>query len=101
MEVGSVFHRRGQRYEIVDEQPHYTQDDRSILLWRVRSHCADCGREFEFLTTKARARGNELNRRCPRHHSPGVPVDARPARAGRSLVNRPTSHELVRTGTDG
>jgi hypothetical protein len=82
MDIGTVFHRSGQRYEIIDDEPYYlARQDRCLLLWRVRSHCVDCDGEFDFLTTKTRARRTfSLNRRCERHHSPGKAVTPSQAR---------------------
>jgi hypothetical protein len=95
-EVGDVFHRRGQRYEVVDVHPHQTRDGRLVPLLRVCSHCADCSEPFEFSATASMIRrGVPLNRRCELHRRPGVPVNptarrrprswrAEPRRAGKS-----------------
>jgi hypothetical protein len=88
-----VFHRRGQRYEIVDVHTHRTRDDRLIPLHRLRSNCAECGRAFEFSVKPSTIqRGQGLNRRCDLHRRPGVPVDVaarRRSRGGRSRKRRP------------
>jgi hypothetical protein len=89
-EIGDVFHRRGQRYEVVDVHPHQTRDGRLVPLSRVCSHCADCSEPFEFSATSSMIRrGVPLNRRCELHRQPGVPVDPTARRRPRSRPAEP------------
>jgi hypothetical protein len=89
-EIGDVFHRRGQRYEIVDVHSHLTRDDRLVPLCRLRSHCAECGRPFEFSTRMSSIRrGGDLNRRCELHRRAGVPVEPTPRRRPRNRQAEP------------
>jgi hypothetical protein len=73
--TGTVIALSGQRYELIGQRPYRRQDGQltAVLTWR--SACADCGGAFT-LTTGLSVR--DLNRRCPAHHRPGVPV--RPSR---------------------
>jgi hypothetical protein len=74
----SEFHRRGQRYEIVDVYPHQTRDGRLVPLSRVCSHCADCNEPFEFSATSSMIRrGVPLNRRCELHGNLASPSTRR------------------------
>jgi hypothetical protein len=69
--AGTVIALSGQRYELIDQQPYRRQDGHQTIIPTWRSECADCGGLFT-LTTGLSV--GDLNRRCPRHHRPGVPV---------------------------
>lgn len=60
----------GQSYWLVRTEPHRCRDGRMTALSVFRSHCAVCGHPFE---AKAPAgSGKYLNRRCEKHHRPGI-----------------------------
>ena len=71
--VGTVLMRDGQRYVVVDTQPHRRKDGTPTTLIVWRSHCSDCGQPFELTTPLAT---KWPNRRCPRHRAPGRAVTA-------------------------
>lgn len=76
MEIGHTFTRRGQRYVLRGFINHVTADDRWVVLADVSSWCADCGARFDFrITRSAITKWGFLNRRCPKHHSPGRPAN--------------------------
>lgn len=72
--VGTVFMRAGQRYELIRQAPYQRRDGRLSVLLTWRSHCAECGELFHITTGLAT---QAVNRRCPKHHQPRVPVDGR------------------------
>lgn len=71
-EIGTVLMREGQRYELLRQKPHVRKDGQPTILLVWRSHCADCGGVFEIMTGLI-SKGC-INRRCPKHHSPGRAV---------------------------
>ena len=60
---------KGQRYVVVDTTERRTSKNRVVVVERLRSHCAQCGAEFEFDRC---ANGSPyFNRRCSEHKRPG------------------------------
>jgi hypothetical protein len=64
---------KGQRYELIGDQPHTRRDATTTTLTVWRSHCPTCGEPFE-TRTPARAGKFEPGRRCQRHKRPGARV---------------------------
>lgn len=77
IQAGDDLVDRGQRYEVVGFVAHRVEDGQQIELAVLRSHCADCGVEFEVKRTARMplesARGR-LNRRCQKCKKPGKRV---------------------------
>lgn len=69
--LGTVLMVEGQRYELVEIEPYRRQDGQPTLLLHWRTHCPDCAMAF---IVKTGLRQKAINRRCPKHHKPRVPV---------------------------
>lgn len=79
---GRIFKSRGRQYQILGTKDHWCRDGRYVELIRYQSVCAEpgCKRAFEALATKTMLRRGKLNKRCERHHAPGVPAPAKKAK---------------------
>ena len=58
---------RGQNYKLIRIEPYRRRDGRDTLILVWRSHCFECGAEFECSAPQRAFRG--ATRRCARHHS--------------------------------
>jgi hypothetical protein len=67
---GDVWEREPRSGAVLEE---FIMSEIDLLILTWRSACADCGDAFT-LTSGLSVR--HLNRRCPAHHRPGVPVRA-------------------------
>jgi hypothetical protein len=65
----------GQTYRFVAEQPYIRTDGQPSRVLVFASHCAQCGREFEFKCSAASK--FSPNRRCADHRAPGRRVRRR------------------------
>jgi hypothetical protein len=70
----SGFKYKGQRYERVDTVTHVKLDGTAVPLAEWRSSCAECGDEFEIMTTTKRRSLQWPSRRCAKHRRPGIRV---------------------------
>jgi DNA-directed RNA polymerase subunit RPC12/RpoP len=106
MKEGSKFKIGNQQYRIVGTKGHWTISDRYIEMLVYEAACADCGRTFRYPTTKTNLRNKQLNRRCPRCKSPGIPVAAaksrnkRPRKRAARPVERIERHPASRRSPD-
>ncbi len=71
-EPGLVVTDRGQEYELIMTRPHRRKDGTPTVVLTWRSRCATCGEPFTVTTGLSL---KDLNRRCPRHHRPGLSVN--------------------------
>lgn len=71
MKIGSKFSIDWQPYEIVGTQDYWSRSGRYIEMVVYEAPCADCGKMFRSPVTKTALKHKVLNRRCPRHKSPG------------------------------
>ena len=94
---GRRFKSRGQSYEIAGLKDHRTRDDRYIEMVCYKSICAHpgCRRIFEAITTKTRLARGQLNKRCPLHHAPGVPVTVKRIKSPAPKKARPKKRQLA------
>ncbi|TKV78927.1 hypothetical protein FDV58_24820 [Bradyrhizobium elkanii] len=97
---GRRFRSRGQNYRILGTKDHWTRDDRYVEMIRYESICAHpgCDRVFMAITTKTRLRRGQLNKRCDRHHAPGVPAPVKKVKPATAKKARPKKRRLVPPG---
>lgn len=61
-----------QEYVLIRVDTYFNQAaERSLEIAIWRTHCAECGRQFEVSIMPGRI---DFNRRCEKHRAPGVPV---------------------------
>ncbi len=73
-EPGLVVVHRGQQYELITSRPHRRRDGTPTVVLTWQSRCATCGEPF-IVTTGLSLK--DPNRRCPRHHRPGLPANSK------------------------
>jgi hypothetical protein len=69
--VGDVMVFQGQPYTLREIRSYIRRDGLTSVLYAWEAPCATCGSLFEFV---APGRMRWPNRRCYRHHKPGLPV---------------------------
>ena len=72
--VDTVLRLEGQRFVVVGSMLHRREDGERVPLIRWRSHCPTCGEVFECATS---LKAKYPNRRCEKHHRPGLAVTER------------------------
>ncbi|WP_128933985.1 hypothetical protein [Bradyrhizobium zhanjiangense] len=94
---GRRFKSRGQSYEVLGTKDHWTRDDRYVEMIRYQSVCAEPGskRIFTAMTTKTWLRRGHLNKRCDRHHAPGVPVPVKKPKSTTAKKARAKKRRLI------
>ena len=73
--IGKTIKRRGQSYRCVDIGGCENRYGYWVVIYVLRSPCAECGREFETTASFHQIKLATLNRRCKQHAKPGVPVN--------------------------
>jgi len=63
----------GQRYVCIGFEPWVTRSGENTTLAVWRTHCAECGRRFDFMYS-TRTEKFAPSRRCSEHSRPGVQV---------------------------
>ena len=61
-----------QQYLWQSTEKYIRRDGSTTTLYTWRSECADCGEAFTVKGPPTQAKW--VNRRCPAHHKPGIPV---------------------------
>jgi len=74
MRMGATYRKDGQGYRLVGLRDYVNRFGHESKLVILRTHCADCGAPFEFMTTQGRFKQRAINRRCGLHKRPGTPV---------------------------
>jgi hypothetical protein len=66
-----------QEYTIVGKEGYWRNEDTFIEMDVYEAVCAHpgCDRTFRYPGTKTNVKRRNVNRRCPQHKAPGIPVD--------------------------
>ena len=68
---GTVIHRAGQHYRLIDAKPYTRKDGTPSTLLTWEAYCCECGAHFQ---AKSGLRHKALYRRCQCHRTAGKPV---------------------------
>jgi hypothetical protein len=80
----------GQEYTIVGKQGYWRNEDTFIEMDVYEAVCAHpgCDRVFRYPSTKTNVKRRNVNRRCPLHKAPGIPVDEPKPKAKAAAAKR-------------
>jgi hypothetical protein len=83
-----------QEYTIVGKQGYWRGEDAYIEMDVYEAVCAHpgCNRTFRYPGTKTNVKRKNVNRRCPLHKAPGVPVDTPKPNAKPALAKVPRGY---------
>ena len=91
--LGTLLMVDGQRFEVIALLDHCRRDGMPTVLIRWASHCAECGQPFTQTTSMT---AKNPNRRCPKHHAPGLPVTAEGQKRKHQFLARYPPHRTTR-----